>query len=514
MAEMDEVNINLPCFLKFIESRSFALQSAQTSRPKASVPYKPPSKAPLLIRGASAFVATNSSFCDVCHKQNHQLYQCGGFHLRKWASNSATVLEEVPDEDREVKISIVDNGSSTIKALGMQWQPCSDELHFTYQLNEILQPTKRIILSQIASLFDPLGLLSPIIVKAKLVMQRMWELKVAWDANPPGELINDWLILVQKFSLLNSFQIPRNVIDMRNWTRLYLHGYCDASEVAMGACVYIRAVDDDGNTSSHLLCAKSKLAPIGNGKTTTPRLELCAAVILARLISNVKDALSTTTFYEIRAFSDSKVVLAWLAGGAARWKTFVANRVAEISTHLPSINWYHVGTLLNPADLISREAFPEQLQENILWWHGPSWEPLNVSDESASQADLDPGERRQMDREQRTTTLVCLTVYENRFLDDMMARYYPRLQLLLRITARMLRFRHPEYRSATPLSLDEIDFALEKYLPHTQQKHFSEKLADYEEASALNVAVPYTSSIHFWIKTVSSGWAEGCSYLT
>ncbi|XP_055522742.1 uncharacterized protein LOC129716922 [Wyeomyia smithii] len=259
-------------------------------------------------------------------QQLTEIFAAGGFQLRKWASNSAEVSEGVPDADLEVKIPIDENPNSTIKALGMQWQPCSDQFHFSYQPTEILQPTKRIILSQIASLFDPLGLLSPIIVKAKLVMQRMW--------------------------------IPRRVIDMRNWSRLYLHGYCDASDVAMGACIYIRAVSDDNRTSSHLLCSKSKLAPIGNNRMTIPRLELRAAAILARLISNVREALSSTTFHEIRAFSDSKVVLAWLAGGAARWKTFVANRVAEISSHLPYINWAHVGTLDNPADLVSRVCFP------------------------------------------------------------------------------------------------------------------------------------------------------------
>ncbi|XP_055623505.1 uncharacterized protein LOC129766930 [Toxorhynchites rutilus septentrionalis] len=104
-------------------------------------------------------------------EQLTEIFAAGGFHLRKWASNSEAVLEGVPEADLEVKIPIEENGS--IKALGMQWQPCSDEFHFSYQQTEILQPTKRIILSQIASLFDPLGLLSPIIVKAKLVMQRM-----------------------------------------------------------------------------------------------------------------------------------------------------------------------------------------------------------------------------------------------------------------------------------------------------------------------------------------------------
>ncbi|XP_062716636.1 uncharacterized protein LOC115260563 [Aedes albopictus] len=434
--------------------------------------------------------ASSEEEARLLREQLTEMFESGGFHLRKWASNSAAVLEGVPDADLEVKIPIEENGSCTIKALGMQWQPCSDELHFSYQPTEILQPTKRNILSQIASLFDPLGLLAPIIVKAKLVMQRMWELKVAWDATPPGELTNDWLVLVQKFSLLNSFQIPRHVIDMRSWTRLYLHGYCDASDVAMGACIYIRAVDNDGNSSSHLLCAKSKLAPIGNGRTTTPRLELCAAVILARLISNVRAALSATDFYEVRAFSDSKVVLAWLAGGAARWKTFVANRVAEISTHLPSINWSHVGTLHNPADMISRGAFPEQLHQNTLWWHGPTWDPSETDNESAPNGNLDDIEQRQLDREQRTAAVVCFTVYENRFLDDMMARYYPNLQLLLRITARILRFGHPEFRCSPRLSPAEINFALGKYLQHTQQQHFPSELSRLQRGLTVERSSP------------------------
>ncbi|XP_055631989.1 uncharacterized protein LOC129771893 [Toxorhynchites rutilus septentrionalis] len=114
-----------------------------------------------------------------------KIFAAGGFHLRKWVSNCTSVLDGVPDADLEVKILIEDDSNSTVKALGMQWQPCSDEFHFTYKSKEILQPTKRTILSQIASLFDPLGLLAPIIVKAKLLMQQKWELKVDWDATPP-----------------------------------------------------------------------------------------------------------------------------------------------------------------------------------------------------------------------------------------------------------------------------------------------------------------------------------------
>ncbi|XP_055633263.1 uncharacterized protein LOC129773646 [Toxorhynchites rutilus septentrionalis] len=221
-------------------------------------------------------------------EQLTEIFAAGGFHLRKWASNSEAVLEGVPEADLEVKILIEE------------------------------------------------------------VMQRMWELKVAWDATPPD-----------------------------------------------------------------------------SPKSDQP-------VILARLISNVRTAVFPTDFYEIRAFSDSKVVLAWLTGGAARWKTFVANRVAEISTHVPSINWCHIGTFLNPADLISRGTFPDQLQVNPLWWHGPAWEPSYMDSESSTITDdLDTDEQRQIEREQRVTAMTCIAVYENRFMDEMIKRFYPNLKLLL-----------------------------------------------------------------------------------
>ncbi|XP_058816696.1 uncharacterized protein LOC131679970 [Topomyia yanbarensis] len=181
-------------------------------------------------------------------QQLSTIFASGGFYLRKWASNSAAVLDGVPAADLEMQTSIEINDTRTIKALGIHWQPCSDQFQFSNIPNKIFQPTKRTMLSQIASIFDPLGLLAPIVVKAKMVMQQLWELKVDWDETPPGELVQHWLVFVQSLSDLNSLQVPRRVIGTQGTSRYYLHGYSDASERAMGACVYIRAIDDDGNT--------------------------------------------------------------------------------------------------------------------------------------------------------------------------------------------------------------------------------------------------------------------------
>ncbi|XP_058827180.1 uncharacterized protein LOC131687146 [Topomyia yanbarensis] len=424
----------------------------------------------------------------------------GGFHLRKWASNSVEVLNAIPAADREINTTIELNNTRTIKALGIYWQPCSDEFLFSNIPNQIFQPTKRTMLSQIASIFDPLGLLAPIVIKAKMVMQQLWELKVDWDEAPPGELVQVWLTFVQSLSDLNSLQVPRRVIGTQAASRLYLHGFSDASERAMGACVYIRAIDNDGNTSSHLLCAKSKLAPIGNGRTTLPRLELCAAVILSRLIANVKEAL-TIPFHEIRAYSDSTVALAWIAGGASRWKTFVANRVAEITTHLPAVNWNHIDTRSNPADLISRGTLPEQTINSALWWHGPYWNACPNIDNSAPTVALDDKQQRQVEREQRSAAVTYLVVYENDFLDGMLARYYPKLQHLLRITAWMIRFRHREYRAAT-LTAYEIDNAMQLYVKHVQRLQFAKEINQLEKhhevhhTSPLRQLKPFLDEAH------------------
>ncbi|XP_053686784.1 uncharacterized protein LOC128736332 [Sabethes cyaneus] len=418
-------------------------------------------------------------------QQVTNIFASGGFHLRKWASNSATVLQDIPVEDIEMQLPIELNNTHTIKALGIHWQPCSDVFQFFNSTNKIFQPTKRTMLSQIASIFDPLGLLAPIVIKAKMVMQQLWELKVDWDETPPGELIQSWLVFVQNLSDLHSLQVPRRVIGIQHASRIYLHGYSDASERAMGACVYIRAIDKCGNTSSHLLCAKSKTAPIGNGRTTLPRLELCAAVILARLIANVTKA-NPIPFHEVRAFSDSTVALAWIHGGASRWKTFVANRVAEITTLLPAINWHHVDTHNNPADVISRGALPEQLINNSLWWHGPSWSESSSTDETTST--LDVTQQRQVEREQRSTAVAYLVVYENQFLDDMLSRYYPNLTLLLRITARMLRFPHREQRVTNRLTPQEINSAMQVYVRHVQSQHYQKEINQLQRNGEVNLS--------------------------
>jgi hypothetical protein len=236
--------------------------------------------------------------------------------------------------------------------------------------------TKRSISSVIARIYDPLGLLAPVIVRAKILLQRVWALKVDWDESLPSDLHSEWNRYYSQLPLLNNIRFPRKTI-IKTAVNIELHGFCDASEKAYGACVYIRTINVDGIIQTILLTARSKVAPL---KTLTiPRLELSGALLLTSLISVVKNSL-TTRISRTVYWTDSSIVLQWIKSLSHTLKTFVANRVSEIQNKTNIDDWRHVSTTDNPADLISRGQTPKEFLNQAIWKTGPEW--LNQTEES------------------------------------------------------------------------------------------------------------------------------------
>lgn len=114
---------------------------------------------------------------------------------------------------------------------------------------------------------------------------------------------------------------------------------------------------------------------------TLPRLELCGAVLLSKLMDKVKGCL---TDYNIKTYGwiDSKVVLGWLHGEPNRWKPFVANRVSQVIEIMPSSCWQYVKSEENPADCASRGLSADQLNQHQQWWQGPRWLPTYSDQEN------------------------------------------------------------------------------------------------------------------------------------
>ncbi|XP_055840419.1 uncharacterized protein LOC129908125 [Episyrphus balteatus] len=314
---------------------------------------------------------------DVLSAQRSQIelitaLQSAGFNLRKWTANHSMLLNHLPTDHLLNKDFLNLEDDSSTKTLGIKWNASSDTFSFAINSESFLTTsiTKRSVLSTIFKLYDPVGWLAPIIVKTKILMQQIWKDKTGWDQNLTLHSEQYWKSFIGDFEDTQKISIPRWV-EFSPWKTFQLHGFSDASEKAYAAAVYIRVQHTPLHSSSHLLWAKSKIAPV---KTISlPRLELQGALLLSRMIHSLLNQFDYLNNIPIKLWTDSTIVLAWLDKSPSSWKTFVATRTSEILSNVPDINWNHVSSSYNPADLATRGVSPTELRVSDLWWNGPLW---------------------------------------------------------------------------------------------------------------------------------------------
>ncbi|GFX90069.1 integrase catalytic domain-containing protein [Trichonephila clavipes] len=290
------------------------------------------------------------------------IFAKGGMVLHKWCGNNTELIEVSENYDF--------SDSSEIKVLGVYWNPKHDCFSFRVKIDLHELNTKRDVLSTIARIYDPLGLLGPVVAKAKIFLQKLWMLKIDWTDLLPDTINREWRQFVESLQVVNDININRCIV-VEQPEVIELHGFSDASQSAYGAVVYCKSITSDGKMLVHLIASKSRVAP--TKQTTIPRLELCAAVLLAKLVHRVKQALKlnvTNTFF---FWSDSMIVLSWIRKESYQLKTFVANRIATIQEMTSSEQWRYVATEDNPADFVSRGMDSLKLKTCELWWNGPKF---------------------------------------------------------------------------------------------------------------------------------------------
>ncbi|XP_071088920.1 uncharacterized protein [Haliotis cracherodii] len=176
----------------------------------------------------------------------------GGFRLTKFTSNSRNLLKSIPTDDhsKELQSRDLDYDDLPIeRALGMRWYVNSDMFGFSVELPD--KPvTRRGILSTVSSLYDPLGMVSPVILPAKKILQDLCtDQSLDWDDDIPSELACEWKKWLSELDLMKTLNIPRCVkpFDFGEVTSAQLHVFSDASTRGYGCVVYLRLCDKSEN---------------------------------------------------------------------------------------------------------------------------------------------------------------------------------------------------------------------------------------------------------------------------
>ena len=257
------------------------------------------------------------------------LLQEGGFELGKFMSTSREVIETVSEEKRAKSLQNLNLNDCSLpqeSALGLKWNVEGD--YFTYSVDLQDKPmTKRGLLSTTASLYDPLGLVAPVLLVPKLIQQDMCRRNLEWDDDLPEASIDEFLKWKEATSALSNLRIPRCFQSgPSDGCQFELHLFSDASEFAYGVVVYLKVVSTSGVFIS-LVLGKSRVAPLKS--VSIPRLELTAATLAARVSRFLCEEIDVPTV-KLYFWSVSMTVLRYIRNVSTRFKTFVAHRVQQI----------------------------------------------------------------------------------------------------------------------------------------------------------------------------------------
>ncbi|XP_067952075.1 uncharacterized protein [Watersipora subatra] len=399
-------------------------------------------------------------------KESQALCQTGKLRLHKIASNSRAVLAAIPKSECTSVLASLALTSEPLpqeRSLGVLWDTNQDI--FTFKHEPPSKPnTRRGVLSSVASVFDPLGLISPFTLKGRIILQETCKQNYNWDTPLESSLLNCWAKWKSDLSNVHNVQVPR-CVSPRAFNQIesaQLHTFTDASTTGYGHCTYLRLVNTNRKVHVALLASKAKVAPIK--QITIPRLELQAACSAVQAVNKYVKELElpniTTYFY-----SDSTVVLGYICNTKERFQTFVANRVETIRTLSKPKNWAYVPTNQNPADMASCGASIIDLTHSE-WFSGPKFlwtEPIDIP--SQPQLSISPN-----DDEVKKASISLMTTAKVVVFDKYLERFSKWNSAIKAIAL----IRKVIYKEAEP----NYETAKHAILRIIQHDYFSDEIAD------------------------------------
>ena len=333
-------------------------------------------------------------------KEAENMLAKGGFSVKCWQLSGERSLrtslsqEEVhiDNADETKSLSLLKGTESNVRVLGLAWDPKEDFILYEVTLNftkkrrgvrtgpdlkiadlpealpEIL--TKRTVLEQVMKIYDPLGLVCPFTLLAKVYLREVWSRKLDWDAPLPADLTAKWIRFFTKLFRLEQLRFPRCLQPKDAIGRPWLIILSDGSDLAFGYAAYIRWSLQDGTYWCRLIMAKCRIAPLN--KLSTPQMELNAAV-LSKRGRKVIELEMRFDFERVLQLVDSETVLSMINKTSTRFKVYEGVRVGEIqaATDGDLSCWAWMSGQNNTADWLTRGRNPEELGEDSDWWNGP-----------------------------------------------------------------------------------------------------------------------------------------------
>ena len=306
-------------------------------------------------------------------KELVHLLHLGGFKLTKFVSNVQNLADRIDGspQSTEPKV-IVSCQEDSSHVLGLKWDHTNDTLVVSRGTSCAITKslTQRLVLSLVSKVFDPIGLVAPFTVGARLLLKDIWRATgQQWDDELPQDMVQRFLVWSADLPKLENIKIPRSYFS-GPFDNTELHMFGDSSQDIFSAVAFLRArvTTPTGKIKTELafVLGKARVAPMK--VLTVPKLELQAALLAARLKNEIIQAL-TVTVNQVFMWTDSTTVLQWINSNEKQ-PIFVANRVCEILEYTSVDQWNHVATKDNPADAGTRGMSAEVLQLSS-WVNGP-----------------------------------------------------------------------------------------------------------------------------------------------
>lgn len=372
----------------------------------------------------------------------------GNFHMKHWVVSG----EEQQSEGRDI------SGSDAAKVLGLLWIPAQDNFVFKVLINFSrkvkgarvtpgmtkdqclldfpVNLTRRMVLRQVASLYDPLGFLVPVTLKAKLMMRCMirkeaegTDIKsIDWDEPLAETHVKDWHEFFLSLYDIEMLSFPRCIKPINAVREPMLIMFSDGSRLAYGCCAYLRWQLSSGGYDVYLIASRNRIGPVR--EITIPRMELCGAVLSCRLRECIERELNLK-YKEVMHIVDSTIVCSQIQKESHGFNTFVASRVAEIQCKSDPSEWWWVDSEHNVADLVTKPCEPHMLSKESMWQKGPEFlsKPQEEWPVCRSVVEKLP--------DRRSITLVCSKEDKN-ILSEIKLDNFTSYVKLLKVTSRVL----------------------------------------------------------------------------